>query len=87
MSSGDAVWAHTAYKVKSAIYIKDPAGKFRPLVPARGRAVCLRNGEARKEPFSLLECWTLIPEHARLNRAAGKLRRSVECGSDAWWHR
>jgi hypothetical protein len=79
----DAIQAHAAWKVRLAAYIKNPDGKIQSSeIGADNRCQLGQwlHGEAKQKFSSLPEYMTLISEHARFHRAAGKVVDQANSG-------
>jgi hypothetical protein len=79
----DAIQAHAAWKVRLAAYIKNPDGKIQAIDIGSDHRCPLGqwlDGEAKQKFSSLPEYQTLISEHARFHRAAGKIVDQANSG-------
>jgi hypothetical protein len=79
----DAIQAHAAWKIKLAVYIKHPDGEIKSADLGVDNQCPLGqwlHGEAKKKFSSVAEYQTLVLEHARFHRAAGKIAEEANSG-------
>lgn len=83
MNFDDAIQAHTGWRVKLAVYLKHPDGTINSAEVGTDNRCPLGqwlHGEAKKKYSSLPEYQTLMTEHARFHRIAGKIAGQADSG-------
>ena len=83
MNFDDAIQAHAAWKIKLAVYLKNPDGTIKSTDIGTDNRCALGqwlHGEAQKKFSSLAEYQTLMTEHVRFHRAAGRIADQANSG-------
>ena len=83
MNFDDAIQAHAGWKIKLAVYLKHPDGTINSGEVSTDNRCLLGqwlHGEAKKKFFPLQEYQTLMTEHARFHRIAGKIAGQADSG-------
>jgi methyl-accepting chemotaxis protein len=79
----DAIQAHAAWKIKLAVYLKRPDGTINSADLGSDNRCPLGqwlHGDAKKNHSSLAEYQTLMTEHARFHRVAGRIADQANSG-------
>ncbi len=83
MNFEEAVQVHATWKIKLATYAKNPDGKIQGSDIGADHRCALGQwlyGEGKEKFSSLQEYRTLMSEHARFHRAAGKIADRANSG-------